>query len=94
MSRWFDLRIVVVAVAFLAIGFLAADRMTTAAAADPAAPAQDLRGDSFSGSTGTTVVRSDREAFIIVVRDRRVYKLPLSRGGENTQVVPWLILTD
>ena len=85
---------IVIAAAFLAIGFLAADRMTSASAAAPAALEQDLRGDSFAGTSGTTVIRSDRETFIIIVREKRVYKLPLGKGGDNNSTVPWVILAD
>ena len=93
MGKWTDVRSIVIAVAFLAIGFLAAERMTPAVAASPR-EAQEMRGDSFAGTTGTTIVKTDRDVYVILVRDRKIYRIGMGKGGEQNQILPWAILAD
>ena len=57
MNRWMDLRSVLIAGAFFALGFLVADRMTHAGASSPLV-AQDGNGAAFSGADGAIAARS------------------------------------
>jgi hypothetical protein len=76
MKRWMDLRSVLLAGAFFALGFLLADRMTPAGAAPLPSP-QDSNGAAFSGTDGAVVLRNQ----IYVIRGGRIYRLDPSTGG-------------
>ena len=87
MTRTFDFRSLLLASAFLVLGFLIGSRMT-AAEAHPAAGTGDDRAPSFAGSTGCVVV----DGTIIVVRDSKIWKLPLSAAASDYK--PWVKLVD
>src|SRR5258707_798395 len=57
MIRWMDLRSVLLAGAFFALGFLVADRMTHVSAS-PSASLQDSNGAAYSGTDGAIAAKS------------------------------------
>ena len=84
MFRRFDFRATLIAVAFFAIGFLVADRMTRAEAAPTAAPAAD--GDvaaGFSGTDGALVTKIGNLTYLIIVRGNKVYRMDAGGAGNS-----------
>ncbi len=94
MNRWMDLKTVLIAAAFAAIGFFAAERMQPAAAA-PLQQATDPSISSFSGASGTTTVVFDREkarGYVIVVRDGKLWRVAIDAASGAAR--PWVTLSD
>lgn len=81
MLQRFDFRSALIAVAFFAIGFLVADRMTRAEAApSPVSAAQDA-GQGFSGTEGTVVVKVAGVNQLILVRGAKLYRVDPAGAG-------------
>jgi len=85
-----DWRTLVLAIAFLAIGFLVAERMTPASAAPAPRPAPDY-GQAFSGTTGTVVVEENKTTYVIIVRDSKLWRVPVGASGSQR---PWVNLAE
>jgi hypothetical protein len=81
MSRWMDLRSVLLAGAFFALGFLVADRMTHVSAS-PTAALQDSNGAAYSGTDGAIAAKSQ----ILIIRGHKIYLVDPARGGPQR---PW-----
>jgi len=81
MIRRFDFRSVLLAGAFLALGFLIADRMTRADAA-PAPAAQDAP-QSFSGTDGAVVMKVNGVPTLILVRGAKLWRVDPSATGHS-----------
>lgn len=90
MIRSGNLRALAAAAILFAGGFLAADRMAAARAAAPA-DAQETR-TSFAGTAG--VMSVDGKEYIIIVRDKKLWRIAAGKGGDNNSIVPWAILAD
>jgi len=81
MLRRFDFRAALIAVAFFAIGFLVADRMTRVdAATRRAAPEQDGAA-AFSGPDGALVVKANNIPYLLIVRGSKVYRVDATGAG-------------
>jgi len=81
MNRWMDLRSVLIAGAFFALGFLVADRMTHAGASSVPS-SQDSNGAAFSGNDGAIAAKSQ----ILIFRGHKIYLVDPARGGNQR---PW-----
>ena len=86
MSRWMDLRSVLIAGAFFALGFLVADRMTHVSAS-PSATLQDSNGAAYSGTDGAIAAKSP----ILIFRGHKIYRVDPAQGGPHR---PWGDLTE
>ncbi len=84
-----DFRSVLLALAFAAIGFLAADRMSAAQARPAPLPAPAAGDPGFSGTSGAMAIGVD---WVVIVRDNKVYKLNIGKGGDNNRERPWAML--
>ena len=93
MGNWTDLRMIVIAAAFLAIGFIAAEQMTSVSAAASVA-AQDCPPGNIDGASGTTLVTVDRVTWVVTVRDKKIWRVPFDRTGDRIQIPPWVILAE
>jgi hypothetical protein len=77
MSKWFDLRSVLLALACGALGFVIADRMGEAAAAPAAA--------GFRGAGDALVVYQDdstKAHYAVILRDNKLWQVQL--GGSSS----------
>jgi hypothetical protein len=81
MSRWMDLRSVLLAGAFFALGFLVADRMTHVSA-NTSPALQDSNGAAYSGADGAIAAKSQ----ILIFRGHKIYLVDPARGGTQR---PW-----
>ncbi len=81
-----DFRSVLVAIAFVALGFLAAERMGAAHAAPAQAGSANDVG-SFAGTNGAITVFDGKQWWVVVVRDERIYKVPLADRQSPSR--PW-----
>ena len=88
-----DLRTVALALAFFAIGFLVAERMTPASAAAPAAPATIDNAQAFSGTSGTVIAEDAQKVpYVIIVRDTKIWRIQL--GASSSAHRPWATLSE
>lgn len=92
MKNWMDLKSLLVAVAFFAVGFLAADRMTPAAAA-PMQATSDTGAAAFAGTSGAFTVFTEGRWYVIVVKDGKVWRMAANAGSVGA-TRPWTTLTD
>lgn len=77
MNRSAAFKSALIALACFALGFLVADRMTTASASAPPVP-QDGIGAAFSGTDGAVVVKN----YVLVFRGKKIYRVdPSDKGG-------------
>ncbi len=79
MVRRVDLRSLLIAVAFFAIGFLVADRMSRVEASAPAA--QEAAAPSFSGADGAVVMKVNGVPNLVIVRGTKVWKIDPTGSG-------------
>ena len=82
MLRRLDVRSLLLACAFFALGFLVADRMTRADAAQ-AAPLQEAGMQSFSGTDGAVVMKVNGVPNLIIVRAAKLWRVDPSARGHN-----------
>ena len=80
MLRRFDVRTVLLAGAFFALGFLVADRMTRVEAVTAAAT-QESTTPSFSGTDGAVVMKVNGVPNLIIVRGPKLWRVDPSGTG-------------
>jgi len=85
MNRKPYLAFVLIAGVFFALGFVAADRMSTAAGT-PALQA-DQAGAAFGGTEGAILIRGSRGPSVLILRGNKMYRVdPEAPPGGNSKV--------
>jgi hypothetical protein len=86
MDRRPNLALILVAAGFFALGFIVADRMSTAISL-PANQASDQGGGAFSGTEGTLLIRGTRGPSVLIIRGSKMYRVdPEAPAGTNNKV--------